>query len=90
VVLTHRAGSAQGVGGPPRGPAPRSLGAFIAGWKAAVTARVNRLRKTPGEPVWQRNYYEHIIRDEGSLASIRRYIADNPRLWAEDDYHPGH
>jgi len=36
--------------------------------------------------VWQRNYYEHIIRDEADLARIRRYITNNPARWAEDRY----
>jgi len=49
---------------PPRGPAPRSLGAFVAGFKSIVTKRINALRGTPGARVWQRNYYEHIIRTE--------------------------
>jgi len=36
--------------------------------------------------VWQRNYYERIIRDEADLARIRRYIINNPARWAEDRY----
>jgi len=39
------------------GPAKRSLGSFIAGFKSVVTKRINRFRKMPGIPVWQRNYY---------------------------------
>jgi REP element-mobilizing transposase RayT len=38
--------------------------------------------------VWQRNYYEHIIRDESSLAHIRHYIANNPGQWAHDEENP--
>jgi len=38
--------------------------------------------------VWQRNYYEHIIRDENSLNLIRRYIVGNPAQWAEDENNP--
>ena len=41
----------------------------------------------PGR-LWQRNYYEHIIRDEAALNRIRKYIADNPARWAEDDENP--
>ncbi|MBR8837421.1 MAG: transposase [Stigonema ocellatum SAG 48.90 = DSM 106950] len=41
---------------------PRSLGSLIAGFKMAVTKRINLLRDTPTVPIWQRNYYEHIIR----------------------------
>ena len=60
----------------------------MAGFKSAVTKRINILRGTPGVPVWQRNYHEHIIRDENSLARIRRYIVDNPRQWALDRENP--
>jgi putative transposase len=60
----------------------------MAGFKSAVTKRINILRGTPGVSVWQRNYHEHIIRDENSLARIRRYIMDNPRQWALDRENP--
>ncbi|MCL5108734.1 MAG: hypothetical protein M1401_07700 [Chloroflexi bacterium] len=72
----------------PSGPAPRSLGALLAGYKAAVTKRVNELRGTPGRPVWQRNYYEHIVRDERELARVRDYILGNPGRWQEDEENP--
>ena len=64
------------------------MGAFIAGFKSAVTKRINQYRDTPGAPVWQRNYYEHIIRDERALAAIRQYIVDNPLRWHLDRYNP--
>ena len=73
---------------PPHGPTPRSLGSFIAGFKSAVTKRINQMRGTPGARVWQRNYYEHIIRDERALNAIRRYIIDNPWRWHLDRYNP--
>jgi len=49
-----------------------------------VTKRINELRETPGASVWQRNYYEHIIRDDNSLQRIRKYIARNPAQWEFD------
>ncbi len=64
---------------------PKSLGAFIAGFKAAATKRINEMRAMPGAPVWQRNYYEHIIRTEKELETIRRYIINNPRRWELDE-----
>jgi REP element-mobilizing transposase RayT len=67
---------------------PRSLGSLIAGFKSAATKRINELRHTPGQPVWQRNYYEHIIRGETDLNRIRQYIRDNPARWTEDIYNP--
>ena len=41
-----------------------------------------------GAAVWQRNYYERIIREEGELIRIRQYIAENPARWAEDEENP--
>ena len=67
---------------------PRSLGSFVAGFKSAVTKRVNAHRGTPGARVWQRNYYEHIIRHERALNAIRRYILYNPWRWHLDRYNP--
>jgi hypothetical protein len=64
------------------------LGSFIAGLKSAATKRINEIRGTPGLPVWQRNYYEHVIRNEEELDAIRQYIADNPLRWAEDRENP--
>lgn len=72
----------------PSGPRPGSLGAIIAGFKSATTRRINELRRTPGMPVWQRNYYEHIIRDERTLGRIREYIINNPLQWALDRENP--
>ena len=72
------------------GPAKRSLGSFIAGYKSQVTKRVNLLRRSPGIPVWQRNYYEHIIRHDDEMNQLRNYIATNPIGWESDKYHPTH
>ena len=67
----------------------RSLGSFIAGFKSACTKRINQRRASPRTPVWQRNYYEHIVRDEDDLNRARQYIVDNPLQWELDEYHPG-
>jgi len=64
------------------------LGSFIAGFKSATTRRVNRIRGTPGAPFWQRNYHEHVIRDEDDLDAIRTYILHKPLRWELDDNHP--
>lgn len=74
---------------PPRGRgskqtarvAPGSLPAFVRAYKSAVTREVNLLRGTPGGPVWQRNYYEHVVRNEADLDRIRKYIVENPARW---------
>ena len=70
------------------GPKSKSVGALVAGFKSAVTKRINTMRGMPGSPVWQRNYYEHVIRDEVALNRIRRYIIENPALWDKDMYNP--
>ncbi|RMF88756.1 MAG: transposase [Nitrospinota bacterium] len=72
----------------PRGPKPHSIGAIVGSFKSAVTKRINETRGTPGAHVWQRNYYEHVIRDEVWLDRIREYIAGNPARWEEDENHP--
>ena len=41
----------------------------------------------PGR-LWQRNYYEHIVRDTADMNRIRQYIANNPSLWLQDSLHP--
>jgi REP element-mobilizing transposase RayT len=57
---------------------PRSLGSVVAQFKATTTRLINAASSTIGGPVWQRNYYEHIIRGQGELERIRRYIITNP------------
>lgn len=64
----------------------KDLGAIIRGYKAAVTTNINKSRKVKGVPVWHRNYYEHIIRNEEALNQIRFYIQSNPRKWDEDRF----
>jgi REP element-mobilizing transposase RayT len=49
---------------------PVSVGAFVAGFKSGITKRINAIRQMPGVPVWQRNYYEHVIRNEDELKEI--------------------
>ena len=72
----------------PNNVSPGSLGAIVRGFKSAVTKRINAHRGTPGARVWQRNYYERIIRDQRALNAIRRYILNNPWRWHLDRYNP--
>lgn len=67
---------------------PRSLGSFVAGFKAATTRRINDLLGGEGMPVWQRNYHEHVIRNEAALCHIRNYIWTNPLRWQLDRENP--
>lgn len=64
------------------------LSKIIGRFKMLSAKQINILRETPGEPVWQRNYYEHIIRNDESLNHIRQYILDNPARWAGDRDNP--
>ncbi len=65
----------------PAGPPARSLGAIIGSFKSVTTKRINVLRGTPGLPVWQRGYHEHVIGNAAALSTIRQYIAENPLRW---------
>jgi REP element-mobilizing transposase RayT len=65
---------------------PDSLGAMIGQFKSICTKRIRGERFT--QFGWQSRFYEHIIRDERSLGSIRQYIADNPAKWELDDDNP--
>ena len=70
------------------GPAPKSLGAFVAGFKSIVTKRINIIRGTPGTSVWQRGYYEHVARSDLDLKNIREYTVNNPARWDFDKENP--
>jgi REP element-mobilizing transposase RayT len=72
----------------PTGPVAGSVGAFLGQFKSIVTKRINTIRSNPGCPLWQRNYYEHIIRSECELGNIRRYIEENPLNWDQDENNP--
>jgi len=63
----------------------QTVGAIIRGFKSTITKCINAIRNSPGVTVWQRNYYEHIIRDENEMHKIREYIVNNPLNWAEDE-----
>ncbi len=67
---------------------PKSLGSIVAGFKSTVTKRANQLRDTSGAPLWQRSFYDRIIRDEQSLNKARQYIIANPAQWPLDRENP--
>jgi putative transposase len=67
---------------------PRSLSSFIAGYKSSVTKQINKLRETPGSPVWMRNYHDRIIRNDRELRALCEYIRDNPLRWELDRENP--
>jgi REP element-mobilizing transposase RayT len=65
-----------------------TLGKIIAYYKYQTTKEINKILNTLGAPFWQRNYYEHIIRDDEDLYNIRRYIHENPVMWEKDEENP--
>jgi len=67
---------------------PKSLSSLMQGYKSATTKRINVARQSWGEEVWQRNYFERVIRNQRELDAIQGYILDNPRRWAEDRENP--
>jgi putative transposase len=66
----------------------KPLGRLIGAFKTVSTKQINLSRDTPGARFWQRNYWEHIIRDEKSYQRIYRYIQHNPAGWKDDQLHP--
>ncbi len=69
-------------------PLRSTLGQIVAYYKYQTTKRINALRGTPGIPFWQRNYWEHVIRDDIDLNRIRQYIENNPLRWHDDQLNP--
>lgn len=63
-----------------KGLPKHSLGSLIAGFKSSVSGKINKLRPTQGSAIWQRNYYEHIIRDDADYEKICVYIQNNPLM----------
>jgi putative transposase len=69
-------------------PKHHGLPEIIRGFKTFSARRINEYRNTPGSPIWQRSYFEHIIRNEESLNRIREYITNNPLRWDLDRENP--
>jgi len=65
-----------------------SLPTIVRSFKSAITKRINVIRGTPGAVIWQRNYYEHVIRNEDKLYKIRQYVQNNPLKWHLDRENP--
>jgi putative transposase len=83
----HKSKSILAVASPqqrPIGTKPGSLGAILHNYKSMTTRKINQMRGTPRQPIWQRNYYKRIIRDEIELGRIRLYIQENPAYLIEE------
>ena len=83
----HRVGRVKGARHAPLRTTPRSLGSFIGGFKAAATRQYREVTGEMGGSLWQRGYYEHVVRDDRDFARIGGYIANNPANWTLDHEH---
>ena len=72
----------------PRGPKPGSLGALVGGFKSAVSRHVSAGNLALVRPLWQRSYYERVIRNDTELKATRDYIETNPARWDTDPDNP--
>ena len=70
----------------PKGPKHGSLGAILGACKMTVTRRAGK--ELHSGNIWQRNYYEHILRDQSDWECISAYISDNPLNWKKDEENP--
>ncbi len=67
-----------------RRPYKITLGKIVAYFKYESTKRINEINNSPGKRIWQRNYFERVIRNEQELNRIREYILNNPARWNQD------
>ncbi|MGI2902330.1 transposase [Tolypothrix sp. VBCCA 56010] len=90
IVITDKstgAGGAEEGGETPPLRKP-TLGQIVAYYKYQTTKIINQIDDTPGHRVWQRNFYDRIIRREQALHTIRQYIITNPNRWVKDPHNP--
>jgi len=66
---------------------PKSISSFVGGFKSVVTARINQLRNTKGQAVWQSRFHDHVIRDFEECRRIGAYIDSNIDNWKDDRYY---
>jgi putative transposase len=69
-------------------PTSRSLSTIVGSYKSAVTRRIRTVSEKHTGGIWQRGYYEHVIRDDTELRFIREYILNNPSNWSMDAENP--
>lgn len=73
----------------PTGTTPGSVGAIIQNFKSVVSRKLSTQNEKRKGSVWQRNYYEHVIRNEGEFNAISDYIITNPQNWEKDTEYTG-
>ena len=90
IILANVASVAAGNVGAGFKPAPTGHGLpeIVRAFKTFSARRINEMRGTRGVCVWQRNYFEHVVRDEAELSRIREYVVNNPLQWEADLENP--
>ncbi len=88
IIIIHEDGRGGSRSAPTGMVKRKPLGSLIGAFKTVSTKKINILRNTEGGVIWQRNYYEHIIRNDDDYNRIHLYILDNPAAWDEDDENP--
>ncbi len=73
---------------PLEGKCSKSLAQVLQTFKTYTAAEINRLRGTPGQTVWQRNYFERVIRDEKEYRRFSSYALTNPARWMAKKENP--
>ena len=86
IIIINESGRGE-VTSPLRKP---TLGNMVAYFKYQSTKLTNEMNGNQGDRFWQRNYYEHIIRDDRDWENIRDYIIYNPNKWKIDEENPDH
>lgn len=86
LIKTHSRTSLRGVTGIAFRE-PKSISSFVGGFKSIVTARINTLRQTKGQKVWQTRFHDHVIRDYEECRRIGAYIEMNIANWNDDRYY---
>lgn len=67
---------------------PNTVGSILGQFKSITTKQINQIRQTPFNPVWQRSFHDHIIRNEKSYWTIKEYIRNNSINWSSDEENP--
>ncbi|MCC6475851.1 transposase [bacterium] len=70
------------------GPAPTTLSSAVRRFKSLTANRINKLQGTEGRVLWQRSFFDRVIRDDEELHRVRDYIRRNPRFFSSDDCAP--
>ena len=87
-VCTHHKQCVFGAAGEPNGIGQMAAQGITAIPEHFPEVTVDEYVVMPGVPLWQRSFYDHVIRDEAAYLEIKRYIRENPLKWNLDEYNP--